>query len=283
MKSFLWIALLAVTMDSLVAQNPTTAVESVSLHARHPVVPEFAVFGDQTVKFDVAVEAPLGTKGSLVYDLAQTAGGISAPLGTSRPVGGSLVFEKTTRQVVLAEVPLPKVLRPTKMLLAFSVPVAAGAPPPRAGKVLLHVYPKEEAGALARMLAMAEQQSGLHLGIFGESPVLRGFFEEQKIGFKDLGSQVPDRWDKRILHLGEIPSAALEGRHWDQRVGHAILFVSDSTGLPGVYRTISPAGSVTKVTVRFLDNLDVDPQRQELLIETLQQALKSTTSTADIP
>lgn len=281
MKSIFRIALLAVTVRSLVAQDATMAVESVSRHGRQSAVPEFAVFGGETVRLDVAVEARLGTKGSLLYDLAQIAGGIAAPLETSRPVGGPLDFDKTTRKVVLAEIPLPKVVRPTKMLLAFLAPVAAGTSPSRAGKVLLKVYPKDEPGKLARSLAMAEEQSGLHLGIFGESPALRRFFEEQKIGLKDLGSQVPDRWEKNILYLGEITSASLADRHWDEKVAHAVFFVYEDAGLPGVYRTISPAGSVTKVTVRSLDNLDIDPRSQELLADTIKQAL--TTPTADIP
>jgi len=280
MKGFFWITLLAMTMDSLVAREAATGGEHVSLHGRQVGIPEFAVFGDQTVKFDVDVEAPLGSKASLLYDLAQFAGGIVAPLETSRPVGGPLDFAKTTRQVALAEVPLPRVVRKTQMLLCFSAAVAPDASRSIVGKVLLQVYPKAEPGQLARKLAMAEEQAGLHLGIFGPSPALRKFFQEQKMDFKDLGSQAPSHWEKEVLPLGEITSAALEERHWGEG---AVFFVSDATGLPGVYRTISPTGSVTKVTVRFLDNLDVDPQSQELLVDTIQQALKPTTSTADIP
>lgn len=283
MKSILRIALLAVTMDSLLAQDCSMAVEHMSLHGRQTTIPEFAVFGGETIKLDVAIEAPPGTKASLFYDLAQIAGGVTAPLETSRLVDLPLDFDKTTRQAVLAEIPLPKVVRQTKMLLVFSASVGTSSVPVHAGKALLQVYPNEKPGNLARSLAMTEGQSGLHLGIFGESPALRRFFEEQKIGFRDLGLHVPDRWEKQILHLGEITSASLEERHWDEKVAHAVFFVSDAAGLPGVYRTISPAGSVTKVTIRLLENLDVDPRSQELLIDTIQQALNPTTSSIEIP
>jgi hypothetical protein len=266
----LTLALVAGISGGSFAQEASIAVKSVTLAGQEISAPVPAVWGDRSAMLDLALEAPLGSQLELAYDLSQVAGSLVAPVATRQPLGRVVDFRLATWRIIPVEIPFPKVDHPVKMLLGFS---SSGF---SIGRTFVMVFPREEPGQLAKRLASAGRQSGLRLGVFGESAVLRTFFKEEQIAFEELGSAFPSQFDPDILPIGEMQAEDLLEHALDNLDGSVLLFIRGSTELPGVIRTITPRRSLTKVTWPILDGLSGNPQSRQFFIDILLQALSPT-------
>lgn len=260
MKTLVGFGLLALSMGNA----------QVTIQPPEGPVPVLAVVGGETLPLQVAVEAAPGTEVKLTYDLVQLAEGLAAPLVTGQSLGSPVVLDQTSRRVVAVNIPVPEVTRPTRMLVKIVSSASPGdSGGPNQNQVFLEVYPKPEPGHLARVLAGAEEASGLRLAVFGECPALRKFFQEEQIAFLDLGSEAADLGQKAILPVGE---AGLEdGQDLKSRAARMVLFVRDPTAWPGVYRTDSPDGSLVRVTLPLLDTLSTNPRSRQIFLDILLQ------------
>jgi len=117
----------------------------------------------------------------------------------------------------------------------------------------------------------------VRLAVFGESPALRKFFQEEQIAFLDLGSEAADLGQKTILPVGEV--GLEDGRDLKSRAARMVLFVRDPTVWPGVYRTDSPDGSLVRVTLPLLDTLSTNPRSRQIFLDTLLQTFPTKTTT----
>lgn len=251
-------------------------VEPLGLAGRETARTGIPVVGGEPVKFEVAVEAPVGAKFFLCADTIQLTRDLEAPLQRDLLLGPELSFPTAERRKLTVEVPLPEVKQPTFVQVNFR----AGREGPAAGQALFIVFPKMAAGELARVLGAEQKAAGSRLAIFGKSPALREFFKDQKIGFEDLGEEYPKEFSSGLVVLGEVTAADLETHRPAGGAGRAILFVRGARQPPGVYQTITPTGSLTKVTLPLLFGLADNPQNRNLFLDLIKQQLHPAGSAA---
>lgn len=244
-------------------------VEPLGLAGRDTGRPGISVVGGEPVKFELAVEAPAGAKFFLYADIKQVARDLEAPLQRGLPLGPELNFPTAERRKLTVEIPLPGVKQPTHLLVDFKGDLSG----PATGQASFIVFPKMAPGELARSVEAAEKTGASRLAIFGKSPALRAFFKDQKIGFEDLGEEFPKEFSSGSLVLGEVTAADLETHRPTGASGRAILFASGTRLPPGVYQTITPEGSLTKVTLPLLPGLADNPQNRNLFLDLIKQQL----------
>ena len=235
------------------------------------------LFGDQQLKIDVEVTAPLGTRLTIFATVFQTAsGGLVAPLWKDIQVSQKLHFDARTALISACTLPgLPAVRRPTRMLVKLSVRIEGQADAQPAGSVDLFVYPRHSPAEWKKAFAAILAQGGLErIGVFGKQSELRAFLTGQQIRFDDLGNDWPETLDARTLYLGDsLPPTP------DRLTGaHVALFLSNAAGLPtlpGVYSVAdTTGGTAVKVTLpAVFDQLDNNPRNQQTFLEIVRQAL----------
>ena len=239
--------------------------------------PPLHVFGDGPLTFDLAVDAPLGTRLTVVADLVQTAGSIATPLQKSVSVCPELVFDTRTHLVATCSFPaLPAVERATRLLLTLRTgPEAADS----VRKLVLPVvvYPREGPDEWKKTLAARLTRSGLQrMAIFGAGRALRQFLRARQVVFEDLGKDWPAEPDPRTLYIGETPTPA-PPRFNEARDLRLVLFLTNPGDpmLPGVFQTVDARGDLWKVTLPdLLDHPSQDPRAQATLAEIFRQALE---------
>ncbi len=265
MKAFS--VILALAAQSLAAQ--------VTVEPEEDAMQERAVFGGEKACFDLAVEAPAGEKVSLAYDLSQVAGALLVPLVRRQALGGPVDFRDRTRRVIPVEVPAPEVARRTRMLVLFySLPPSDKSSPTGPARAYLDVFPKPKTGEWAKALEAAEKRAGVRIAIFGTSPALRKFFEDRKIAFHDLGGEFPAEFPAEFLVLGQVTAADLEKHRSEAAAGRMVFFLTGAELPPGVYETVTPEGSLTKVTLPLADGLATNPLSQVVFLDILHRQLR---------
>ena len=241
-------------------------------------VPHAAVFGGENASFTLVVETRKPGPVLLSYSLFQLGGtgdGLGAPLEVGKPLGEPLDLGAENSRVVTVEVPIPAVLRPTTMAVKF---LSSAGPDQNSGlnQTILKVFPRPRPGEWAGALAAAEKNAGRNLAVFGKSRGVRRFLEAQKIAFRDLGDEYPADFSGPLLIVGEVSSESLEKHRPKVAGGRKIFFVEDTMRLPGIYETVAPTGSLTKVTLPIPDRLAADPQIQIDFVDLLRRQLNPT-------
>jgi hypothetical protein len=245
-----------------------------------------AAYGGGPLTFDLAVQAPLGTRLRIYADLIQmTSGSLVAPLQRNVAVSPELSFDHCTFMVVPCMLPeLAAVRSKTRMVLSLRTEPKN---PDLASGLLLPVfaYPREEPDAWKKMVAAGLARSGLHrLAVFGGSQGLREFLRERNVPFDDLGADWPTEPDTHTLYLAEIDpkqdaSTSMSApKQFGELSGVRLMLFAPSVFdplPPSVYQIADPAGgSIWKVTLPGLfKNPGSQPQNLELLSEIFQQAL----------
>jgi hypothetical protein len=243
-----------------------------------PEIPprHLSLFGGDSVKLHLEAWSSNGDPVSLAYSLFQITspdGNLAAPLEVDKSLGPAVDLGPGRRRVIPVEIPVPPVERATPMIVRFlsSAPTVRDRLPEN--QVSLKVFPKPKPGEWSELLAAAEKRSGLQLAVFGKSPALREFFREHGVAFRDLGEDYPDRFPAHALVVAEVSAIDFEKHRPRVSGGRKILFVSDSLQLAGIYQTIEPGGSLTKVTLPIPAGLAGDPQSQVEFLTLLEQHL----------
>jgi hypothetical protein len=235
-----------------------------------------AVFGGENAAFVLTVEARKPGPVTLTYSLFQIAGagdGLAVPLDGDKPLGEPIDFGMEESREVRREIPIPAVQAPTMMVVKF---FSSSAPDQKASwrnQAFLKVFPRPRPGEWAGALASAEKDSGRNLAVFGKSRDVRNFLAAQKIAFRDLGEEFPTEFSAPLLFIGEVSAEALEKHRPKAAGGRKIFFVEDAMRLPGIYETVEPSGSLTKVTLPIPERLAADPQMQTDFVDLLLRQL----------
>ncbi len=252
--------------------DPGIAIGLVGVAGQTEPVREPAVFGGRTVPLILAATAQLGGHATLSADLIQLAEGLGAETAGKIPIGEA-DFATATSRTLRAKIPLPQVRFPTRFLVRFFAQSPGSQASITAGQVVLRVYPPLASGTIRRVLAESAEKSGSRLAIFGASPALREYCESHGVEFRDLGPAIPEQSSGDILALGEVSAADWSDKHPGPQVSRAVVFIADALAPPGIFRTLRPGGSLTKVTLPLLAGLADHPENQHLMLDLLAHEL----------
>jgi hypothetical protein len=259
------------------AEEPVV-IEPLGLAGREHPAPAAAVVGGETVRYDLVVDAAVPGTFSPCADIRQAAKDLMAPLKTNVALGPEISFPTAGRRTVAVEIPIPEVQKGTLMVVDFKT-----APDrPAIAQAGFVVFPKMKPGAQAEAVEGASKSGGLRLAVFGESVSLREFLKKEGITFEDLGVEFPKEFRSGLLILGEVTAGAVETHRPDGRAGRAILFVSGTRLLPGVYEAASPSGSLTKVTLPLMRDLSANPQNQSVFLDLILHQLNPAESASTL-
>lgn len=232
--------------------------------------PEIAVFGGDKAVLRLRVEPP---GNAVTYDLLQIGGGLAAPLVSNEAL--DLPAKVNPSQVVEVRLLVPKVKAPTRMLVRFHT--AKSGSTQESGQVFLDVFPRPASGEWRDALAAAEKSAVRQLAVFGESTRLREFFKEHDIAFRDLGTDFPENFPSHVLAVGEVTPATLERHRREPGSDRQIVFVEDRLVLPGVYESLGPDGTFTKITLPIPAGLATNPRSQTAFLDLLHRNLEPST------
>jgi len=256
------------------------AVASGSPASKQPLSPLY-FFGDQPLKFDAGIAAPLGSHVEIHADLFQTsAGGLTGLLLKNIALSPVLFFAKCTQCTAPCALPaLPAIKRPTKTLLKIYARIQ-GQPntPQLAGILEIFLYPRHTPAEWKKIIAAILAEAGLdRLAVFGKEDALRHFLQSQQVPFDNLGPEWPAAFDARRLYLAGSPPTKPDSLPPLAGVRIA-LFNPETAGipmLPGVYPVADSAGgALVKVTLPgVLEHLNDDPRSQQIFLEILRQTL----------
>ena len=238
-----------------------------------------AVYGGEKARLNLLVVSK--SPGSVgvscnLYQIAGSSDGLGVPLETGKVLGVPIEFGPEVLRTATVDLAVPAVQRPTRMVAQFFPSHAAGPEASGHSQIALSVFPKPRPGEWAEALASAEKNSGRILAVFGKSPGLRNFLTEQKIGFLDLGDEYPREFPASQLVVGEVSAEAFEKQRPRAAGGSKIFFVGGAAEPPGIYETVDPSGSLTKVTLPIPEGLAADPQCQSAFITLLLRQLNPT-------
>lgn len=237
-------------------------------------ISEFHVFASETTSVDIAIEAPLGSKLSLLADVTQITSGIAARLSEGVSLGAPQDFSNQTRQVIQAKIPLPKIERMIELLVKIRTAGESDTKTAQIGLFRLFVYPADGMKELAGMFSSGGNKTGAMLGVFGAGKNIRAFLEDQKIPFTDLGEGVPEEFRADVIYVGEAKSEEITARLKSAPAARVVFFNEENA--PGIYRTTTPEGSVTKITFPILDSLSSNPVSQKIFTDTIFQSIQPT-------
>lgn len=249
-------------------------VEPLGPAGRERSLPATAVVSGEMVNYELAVEAAAPVTFSFFADIRQAAKDLMAPLKTNLPLAPEVVFSAAGRRTVTVQIPIPEVQKGSLMVVDFK----AAEDQPAIAQAGFVVFPKTKPGARAEVVDSASKEGGQRLAVFGESKDLRDFLNAENIAFEDLGGEFPKEFRPGLLVLGEVTASAVETHRPNGRSGRAILFVSGTRLLPGVYESVTSDGSLTKVTLPLMASLGTNPQKQSVFLDLLTQQLKSADS-----
>lgn len=261
-------------MGSAVLSAQTKPVD----HAGEVVVLGASAWRDQTPYLSAMSESELTVdvllpasvdRSKIEVVMRQVAGGLTLPLGDATPLEKLLVAASPDEHgITSVRIAIPKLTRKTLVLVGFGM---KGETSPSLGQVRVVVYPPLDWAPLARLL----KKEGPQLLVFGRDTGLRDFLKSRELKFSDLGKDLPERLENDTLAIGSASARAWEeGRNrFTAEGGRLLVFVDDPAALPGVYVTPMRAGSVTKVTLSMLSNLEGDPRAQNLFFQLIEQQL----------
>lgn len=266
--------LIGLATAGLLQGGEPVVVEPLGLAGRERPVPATPVVGGETVNYELAVEVAAPVTFTLFADIRQAAKDLMAPLKANLPLAPEIAFPAAGRRTVTVQIPIPEVQKGTLMMVDFKT----AADQPAVAQAGFVVFPRTKPGARAEAVASASREGGLRLAVFGESEGLRGFLKTESIAFEDLGVEFPKEFRSGLLVLGEVTVSAVETHRPNGRSGRAILFVSGTRLLPGVYESVTSGGSLTKVTLPLMAGLGANPQNQSVFLDLITQQLKSADS-----
>ncbi len=238
--------------------------------------PEYAIVSGQLAIFEVPVDAPLGSVISFRPEFFQLSSDLGAPLPLPMDYKTPILTFTNTTHIVAPFSFSEEVKRPTMFLFRLST---EDDKDPKHSRVLqtssvrILVYPKEKTGEIAKALAQKQKESGLTLTVFGESPALRSFLTSRNVDFRDAGTEWPADMKADSLYIAQLTTKKFAEHVRQPFHSRVIVFLADSEVLPGIYRTETPAGIVTKVSLPFVDKLETDPRARQQLLELLYQNL----------
>jgi hypothetical protein len=256
------------------AARAFVAAEPATVHVLPQTEPTAApqyFIGGAPAKVRLAIEAPLGVKVSVTGDLFQVSEMLAAPVSRDLSLAEGVSFAERTQAVVEAEFALPEVARRTRFIAKLRLHVAGEEGPRPAGEVVLFAYPRGHLDGLRKFLATRAGEGPPLLGVFGASPALRSFFEQEKIPFSDLGAELPASLGRKIIYVGEASTEKLAPRFSEEM--RVIIFDRHSDALPGVYPSPRSPGFLIKVTLPLLDSLATNPHTQEMFARLLFQTM----------
>jgi len=236
------------------------------------------VWAGQPVELALEVTATDAShKTSVRASVYQLAGAVAAPVGQNIPVLPELAFDHSLAHFENWKLSLPAVKHPTGFEVRFSTQAEGGGDWKPAGSARVLAYPADLGAQLKALVAAAQTNGAGRIAVFGTSSELKAALQSIAIPFEDVGEAPPDELDPALVYLGQgnardIEAIAAHGRS----AGRLMLFTHDPSHLPGIYRTESHGGFVTKVTLPLLPDFARSPQNQNAFFALLQDALQTT-------
>lgn len=271
------LVLLAMSLQAKAIDPPAPgSLGAFNLQGEKQAQSEYAIESGQLATFEIPVDAPLGSAISFRPEFFQLSSDLGAPMSLpmdyKTPI---LTFTNSTRIVVPFSF-RQEVKRPTTFLFRLSTVDHKDPQHPRPlqnASVRIIVYPKEKSGEIAKSLAQKQKESGLTLTVFGESPVLRQFLSSRRIDFRDAGTEWPSDMKADSLYIAQSTAKKFAEHVRQPFHSRVIIFLTDFDLLPGIYRTETSTGIVTKVSLSFVDNLETNPRSRQQFLELLYQNL----------
>lgn len=261
------------TVACLLLATVARLAAQITVESMERAAPELAVFGGGEAVLRVGAQAGR----TVVYDLFQMGGsGLAAPLVTRQHAA---TLPEGREGIAFAEVrvPVPKVKRPTRMVVQFSLNALPLFQKSASDRAWLTVFPHPLPGEWRDALAAAGDRSGRRLAVFGESSHVRAFFGKHDIAFHDLGSDFPETFPSDAVTVGEVAPDVWETRRPTPGSGRQLIFVEDPFVPPGVYEFQAPGGALTKVTLPIPAELTANPKAQITFVNLLHHNLESAT------
>jgi hypothetical protein len=206
----------------------------------------------------------------------QLAGAIAAPVSQNIPVVQELPFDHSLAHFENWKLALPAVRHPTGFEVRFAAQSDGGGDWKPVGSVRVVAYPSDLGGQLKELVAAAQTNGAGRIAVFGTSPELKAALQSVSIPFEEAGETLPDELDLSLVYLGQCTSREVESIAARTRTpGRLMIFTHDPSHLPGIYRTESRGGFVTKVTLPLLLDFARSPQNQNAFLTLLQNAFQT--------
>lgn len=262
------LVIVAILAMSAVDGLPAAGIVTLGASGWRDQPPELSVSGGGTLFLSLLVPSSLKPE-DLVINRWQMANEVMIPLGEGMPFRDAMMAASADAQgVTTLCMAFPEVKKKTCMMVQFRT---VKDPPVDAGRAQVWVYPPINWAPLSAKFK-TERPSLL---VFGRDDRLRDFLKAHDLLFSEGGETISGEIGADTLAMGVLPEKIW--RESKPRLGtdggRIIVFVTGSSGLPGVYTTMTGAGAITQVTLPIIDHLGPDPRTQDFFIRLIEQHL----------